>query len=47
MINVYENQAQESEWTVLFQKGGYSATLTENNRNIYFHLFSILNYETE
>ena len=26
---------------------GHSATLIENSTNIYFYLFSILNYETE
>ena len=30
-----------------FPEGGHSAILVENSSNIYFYLFSILNYETE
>ena len=29
------------------QTGGHSVILTENRSNIYFYLFSILNYKTE
>ena len=31
----------------LSQTGGHSATLIENSSNIYFYLFSILNYKRE
>ena len=31
----------------VFQTGGHSAALIENGSNIYFYLFSILNYKTE
>ena len=47
MTNAHQRHAQITEWTALSQTGGHSATLIENGSNIYFYLFSILNYKTE
>ena len=47
MTNAHERHVQSTEWTTLFQTGGHLATLIENGSNIYFYLFSILNYKTE
>ena len=49
LTNAHERHVQLTEWIALSQTGGYSATCTliENVSNIYFYLFSILNYKIE
>ena len=46
LTNAHERHVQLTEWTALSQTGGHSTTVFENGSNIYFYLFSILNYKT-